>query len=200
MYQEQTDETLLNSIAKERDEKAFEELRERYHSRVGGLCSRYLRVKLSPEDIEECCQEVWCLVWRKAHTFRGDSNPGSWIYVITKRCALMRLRAEKDRIKHLRIIEESKAVFEVTSYELLPQLIAEQFMAKLFLFLSDTKQIPKIYSFCFANKKILQLKNIEAGEKMGISEIAAKSRYHRAKKVVNKWVKKQGYEEYLEVA
>jgi RNA polymerase sigma-70 factor (ECF subfamily) len=74
----------------EGDRKAFEELYHLYHRRM----SRFLTRLTRRYDIaEEVINDTFWIVWRKAHTFRGDSQPSTWILGIAYRKARNAFRA-----------------------------------------------------------------------------------------------------------
>jgi RNA polymerase sigma-70 factor, ECF subfamily len=78
-----SDVELLQAIALG-SEAAFEELRNRYGRAVEGICR-----KLAGSDREDCEQEVFARVWRKAALF--DPTRGSaaaWLLTVARRTAL----------------------------------------------------------------------------------------------------------------
>src|SRR5579863_2460857 len=74
---------LIARIA-EGDRRAFEELYNLYHRRM----ARFLRRLTRRYDlVEEVINDTFWVVWRKAKTFRGDSQPSTWILGIAYRKA-----------------------------------------------------------------------------------------------------------------
>src|SRR4029079_345116 len=67
----------------------FEEVFNRYHSRVVGWCYAVARNREIAMDL---AQEVFLKVFRSLHAFRGDSRISTWIYVITRNHCLNSLR------------------------------------------------------------------------------------------------------------
>src|SRR5215469_9860381 len=68
----------------EGDRKAFEELYYLYHRRL----ARFLTRLTKRYDVaEEVVNDTFWVVWRKAKTFRGDSQPSTWILGIAYRKA-----------------------------------------------------------------------------------------------------------------
>jgi RNA polymerase sigma-70 factor, ECF subfamily len=77
-------ETDLIARIAEGDRKAFEELYYLYHRRL----ARFLTRLTHRYDIaEEVVNDTFWVVWRKARTFRGDSQPSTWILGIAYRKA-----------------------------------------------------------------------------------------------------------------
>jgi RNA polymerase sigma-70 factor, ECF subfamily len=80
---------------------AFETLTRRYEERVFRLLGRYVR---DPIECQDLAQEVFTKVFRKLHTFQGDSQFFTWLYRIavnaatdhTSRASHRRLRLVDD--------------------------------------------------------------------------------------------------------
>ena len=73
----------------EGDRKAFEELYHLYHRRMARFLMRLTR---RYDTAEEVINDTFWVVWRKARTFRGDSQPSTWILGIAYRKARNALR------------------------------------------------------------------------------------------------------------
>jgi RNA polymerase sigma-70 factor, ECF subfamily len=72
------------------DRKAFEELYHLYHRRMARFLTRLTR---RYDLAEEVINDTFWVVWRKARTFRGDSQPSTWILGIAYRKARNAFRA-----------------------------------------------------------------------------------------------------------
>jgi RNA polymerase sigma-70 factor (ECF subfamily) len=83
-------ETHLIARIAEGDRKAFEELYYLYHRRLARFLTRLTR---RYDIAEEVVNDTFWVVWRKAHTFRGDSQPSTWILGIAYRKARNAFRA-----------------------------------------------------------------------------------------------------------
>jgi RNA polymerase sigma-70 factor (ECF subfamily) len=70
----------------------FDAIHQKYERRVYRQCFRMLR---SQEDAEDLTQEVFLQLYRKAHTFRGESNFSTWLHRLTINTVLMRLRRNR---------------------------------------------------------------------------------------------------------
>jgi RNA polymerase sigma-70 factor (ECF subfamily) len=68
----------------EGDRKAFEELYNLYHRRMARFLTRLTR---RYDLAEEVINDTFWVVWRKAKSFRGDSQPSTWIFGIAYRKA-----------------------------------------------------------------------------------------------------------------
>jgi len=79
-----SDAELLEAIAAG-NETAFEELRRRYRPAVARVC----RTLAGSSEREECEQEVFARVWRKAALFdRARGSPAAWLLTLARRTAL----------------------------------------------------------------------------------------------------------------
>jgi len=97
------------------DRKAFEELYYLYHRRL----ARFLTRLTHRYDIaEEVVNDTFWVVWKKARTFRGDSQPSTWILGIAYRKARNAFRtsarlAEKNlQVEELPLTDEQPADVE----------------------------------------------------------------------------------------
>jgi len=70
----------------------FDAIYQKYERRVYRQCFRMMR---SQEDAEDLTQEVFLQLYRKAHTFRGESNFSTWLHRLTINTVLMRLRRNR---------------------------------------------------------------------------------------------------------
>jgi RNA polymerase sigma-70 factor, ECF subfamily len=66
------------------DRRAFEELYGLYHRRMARFLTRLTR---RYDLAEEVINDTFWVVWRKARSFRGDSQPSTWILGIAYRKA-----------------------------------------------------------------------------------------------------------------
>jgi len=71
------------------DPAVFEYLYKLHSPRVYALCLRMLRDRTEAEDMT---QEAFLLLFRKIHTFRGESAFSTWLHRLVVNAALMRLR------------------------------------------------------------------------------------------------------------
>lgn len=92
-YQEETEETLL-AWFNAGDQHALEALLIRREKWLWNVAKKSIRdVSLA----EEALQEALVLIWKNAHTFRGESQVSSWMYQIVSRACIDLLRKEKIR-------------------------------------------------------------------------------------------------------
>ena len=80
---EDPDAEVVRSVA-EGNEKAFEQLVEKYEHSVLNTIYRYIGYRVEAEDI---AQEVFLKVWRHASDFKGRSRFSTWLYrIVVNQC------------------------------------------------------------------------------------------------------------------
>src|ERR1700684_4577266 len=98
----QLDPTILR--AQRGDASAFEALYRQHSRRVYGLC---LRMVSDPFEAEDLAQEAFLPLFRKTHTFRGESAFSSWLHRLTANVDLMSILKKK---AHLTSLDEISRV------------------------------------------------------------------------------------------
>jgi RNA polymerase sigma-70 factor (ECF subfamily) len=76
-----SDEAGLVAAAAAGDRRAFERLYRRHADRVFGLCWRLCSG--DRQKAEQATQDAFVRAWEKLHTFRGESQFGSWLHRLT---------------------------------------------------------------------------------------------------------------------
>lgn len=79
-------------LAQQGDAAAFQSLYELHSRRVYSLCLRMIGDATEAEDLT---QEAFLQLFRKIHTFRGESAFSSWLYRLTANIVLMRFRKKR---------------------------------------------------------------------------------------------------------
>src|SRR6266403_6329208 len=79
-------------LAQQGDAAAFETIYRIHSSRVYSLC---LRMVSDPVEAEDLTQDAFLQLFRKIHTFRGESAFSSWLHRLTANIVLMRLRKKR---------------------------------------------------------------------------------------------------------
>lgn len=83
------DECELLAQIRDGDERAFDELYRRYHSRLNRFLTNLVR---RPHLVEEVLDDTMIAVWQKPGSFRGASKLSTWIFAIAYRKAMKALR------------------------------------------------------------------------------------------------------------
>jgi RNA polymerase sigma-70 factor, ECF subfamily len=81
--------------ARDGDRTAFEYLYRLHSRRVYAVC---LRMLADPTDAEDLTQEAFLLLFRKIHTFRGESAFSTWLHRLVVNLVLMHLRKKSPPI------------------------------------------------------------------------------------------------------
>src|SRR5258706_11322078 len=79
-------------LAQQGDAAAFEIIYQQHSARVYALC---LRMLCDPVQAEDLVQEVFIQLFRKIHTYRGESVFSTWLHRLTANLVLMHLRRKK---------------------------------------------------------------------------------------------------------
>jgi len=79
-------------LACEGESRAFERLYKLHSRRVYGLC---LRIAGNQAEAEDLTQDAFLQLFRKIHTFRGESSFSTWMHRLTVNVALMRSRRKR---------------------------------------------------------------------------------------------------------
>lgn len=177
-----TDLDLVRAI-KAGDERAFEEMVERYHARVYSLSYGVLR---NAQDAEEATQDTFLTLYRKIGTFDESKKFFSWFYRVALNQAYSRARRRPARTvaieDYLPRFDESGHVASLDAGDFSQRiedeaaakelaLRAEEFIAELapayrdVIWMNDVEEIP----------------SAEIAETLEISIPAFKSRLHRAR-------------------
>jgi RNA polymerase sigma-70 factor, ECF subfamily len=86
------------------DQTVFEDLYRAHSKRVFAVC---LRIVGDPTEAEDLTQEVFLLLFRKIHTFRGDSAFTTWLHRLTVNLVLMNLRKRPAPVIPIEAMPES---------------------------------------------------------------------------------------------
>lgn len=182
MARKQTDQDMIDRLLTG-DSSALEEVIQKYQPRVYNTAFQIIK---DPNDAQEITQDVFFTVFRKIHTFKGDSAFYTWIYRITVNYAFMKIRSRRNR-KQISFSElpqtEDNGSFLAS---ILPdrskladeRLVQKEFMDKV---LASMGQLPDKYRVVFELRDLKQLTNEEVGQMLNLSLAAVKSRVHRAR-------------------
>jgi len=137
-------------------------------------------------DTQEIVQDVFFTIYRKIHTFKGNSSFYTWIYRICINYAFMKIRSRRKE-QHIPIDEfqtpDGEEIFFSTivpdNRKFADELVVEQeFMETV---LDSITELPDKYQTVFRLRDILQYSNEEVSRMLNLSVAAVKSRIHRAR-------------------
>lgn len=177
--QRPADEQAWVQRARQADTAAFESLYRMHVDKVYGLC---LRMTGNVAEAEDCTQEAFIQAWNKLSMFRGDSAFSTWLHRIAVNSVLARMRKsrrEQDRIQAVTDISPAaEAVGESGSFEDLQQAVDD---------------LPAGARHVFVLHAVYGYSHDETGEMLGIATGTSKAQLHRAKRLLARQLKQNGY-------
>ena len=159
----------------------FEELVEKHSDFVYNVAYRFMG---NHEDAEDVAQDAFLSAYRAFDRFQGQSRVTTWLYRITVNAALMRLRKTKlARTLTQTGVEELEIVDWTASPErdAITSELGEKLQEGIDRLESDLRAAVIL-------RDVQQLSNAEAGEILNITVPALKSRLHRARILLRKYL------------
>lgn len=179
-----SDEALARRAAA-KDSDAFDELVVRYQHRVYRLAFRLVG---NDQDALDVTQDVFLQLFRRLHTFRGESRFGTWLYRIATNTALMHRRARARRPTEP--LEEYLPRFDSsgshcgTPEELQVAERAEELLDRQLLgqrMMRAIEQLPEGYRVAFVLRDLEELPTEEVAATLGLKPATVRQRVHRAR-------------------
>ena len=113
-YEASTEEALL-TMFNDGDTRALEALLMRREKWLWNVAKKVVR---DESLAEEALQEALVLIWKNAHTFRGESRVSTWMYQIVSRSCIDVLRKEQIRSHaSLNELEQFDDIGGISSFE-----------------------------------------------------------------------------------
>lgn len=165
-----TDEQLVREYLKQRNQKIFERIYDRYANRVYRKCFSYGE---SREKVEDLAQGAWIRIYLKLELFSHKSSFSTWAYRVTVNHCINELKKNKSIIVSLDKLQEKG--FDVLQDSEEESIIQISDVTKILQGLS--KEI----------KALLLLKYVEGytyeeiASQTGLGVSAVKMKIHRAK-------------------
>ena len=171
------DETIR--LAQQGDAAAFETLYQLHSRRVYSLC---LRMIGDPVEAEDLTQEAFMQLFRKIHTFRGESAFSSWLHRLTANIVLMRFRKKTPPIASLDELlrdddESNRPKFEIGVRDLRLAGVLDRLNLEGVL-----EQLPEGYKLMFILHDVHGYEHNEIAAILGCSVGNSKSQLHKARK------------------
>jgi RNA polymerase sigma-70 factor (ECF subfamily) len=165
-------------LAQEGNAAAFERIYRRYSKRVYSVC---LRIVKNDSEAEDLTQDAFLLLFRKIHTFRGESKFSTWLHRLTVNRVLMGLR--KKRYPEVSIDatlepgdEDSKPLMEFGGPDLrLSGMIDHMNLSRAI------EQLPDGYKRMFLLHDVERYEHHEIAKILGCSSGNCKSQLHKAR-------------------
>ena len=159
----------------------FDTIVEKYADFVYNVAFRMMG---KPEDAEDVAQEAFISAYRAFDRFRGESRVTTWLYRITVNSALMKLRKEK---RARTLTQTGLDDVDVVSWDDVPERSAasselgEKIQEGIDLLQPDLRAAVVL-------RDVEGLSNTEAAEILGVTVSSLKSRLHRARILLRKYL------------
>ena len=175
---EEKDEILVTRFLKG-DERAFNEIVIRYRKKIYWHARRMLGNHLDADDVT---QEVLVQIYKKLRTFKFNSSLYTWIFKITSRRCLNKIK--KNNIKKFLSLDDEHTRFLRTQVDIVKSFEDKEKLNKLNEILNGISARQKEVFFL---KQFEELSYKEISEITGKSIGALKASYHFAlKKILEK--------------
>jgi RNA polymerase sigma-70 factor (ECF subfamily) len=160
------------------DQLMFEHLYRLHSRRVYALC---LRIAGNMTEAEDLTQEVFLLLLRKIHTFRGDSAFSTWLHRLTVNLVLMHLRRKSLPVASIEANPDPDQNADPHTIDIgAPDLLLEGSIDRINLE-RCIEQLPAGYRTMFVLHDIEGYEHNEIAEILGRSIGASKSQLHKAR-------------------
>jgi RNA polymerase sigma-70 factor (ECF subfamily) len=165
--------------AQQGDAQAFESIYRLHSQRVYALCLRMLR---DPVEAEDLAQEAFLQLFRKIHTFRGESAFSSWLHRLTANVVLMRFRKKRPVATSLDEVIRTDEERDMPRHEIGgPDLRLSGVFDRVNL-QAAIEQLPEGYKSMFVLHDIHGYEHNEIAKLLGCSVGNSKSQLHKARK------------------
>ena len=166
-------------LAQQGDAAAFETIYQLHSRRVYALC---LRMTGDPVEAEDLTQEAFLQLFRKIHTFRGESAFSSWMHRLTVNIVLMRFRKKRPVPVSLEEMtrpddEKDRPTFEIG----VPDLRLTGLFDRINLH-AALERLPQGYKSMFLLHDVHGYEHNEIASMLGCSVGNSKSQLHKARK------------------
>ena len=166
-------------------EEAFCDIVEKYSRFAYNIAFRMLR---NAADAEDAVQEAFVSAYRAFPSFQGRCKASTWLYRIVVNTCLMKIRKEKTRVKYLTQTGYDDAI--VYDWSNSPEKAAMN---------SELRDVLETGLSCLSPERraaivlrdVQGLSNDEAAEVLGVTIPSFKSRLHRGRVVLRKYL--EGY-------
>lgn len=138
-------------------------------------------------DAQDMVQDAFLQAFRKWHTYRGDANPGTWLYSIAARTCRARMRKISRQHRRMPVISQLLPWKETSNLDI---PIVEDGASPLRAAIQNESaqavhqaivQLPESFRVPLVLKEMLELSLEEVGEALNIRPETVKTRVHRAR-------------------
>jgi RNA polymerase sigma-70 factor (ECF subfamily) len=141
-------------------------------------------------DADDMVQEVFLQAFRKWHTFKGEADPGTWLYAIAARSCKARMRRKGGSDRRLPAISQlmpwrERTVMEVAAAPAGEESVAERNEA-IERVQEEIARVPEHLRVPVVLKEVLGVSVEGVAAALGLSENTVKTRLHRARLALRK--------------
>ena len=151
----------------------FEEIYHLHHKRVYSICFRMVR---NTSDAEDLTQQVFIQLFRKLHTFRGESSFTTWLHRMTVNQVLMHFRRRV--VKTEKTTEDGSTPIRIVSGTENPSRMA---VIDRIALNQAIGQLPTGYRMVFILHDLEGFDHDEIGKMLGCAVGTSKSQLHKAR-------------------
>jgi RNA polymerase sigma-70 factor, ECF subfamily len=177
-------EPTLLERARAKDVEAFEELMGRAEVQLHRLAMRFVR---NESDAQDILQESYLAAWRSLPEFEGRSQFGTWMHRVVVNNSLMHLRSRnrhpEEAIQYIDHAELNSALAHDNARIERPDQQLQ--FNELLRHVEDTvKALPDKLKEILLLRDVREVSTDEAAAALGVTKQAAKTRLHRARRVL----------------
>lgn len=161
------------------DAQAFEYIYRLHSRRVYALCLRMLG---DPVEAEDLAQEAFLQLFRKIHTFRGESAFSSWLHRLTANVVLMRFRKKRPVAASLDEMVSTDEEHDMPRKEIADTDLRLSGLFDRINLQAAIEQLPEGYKLMFILHDVHGYEHNEIAKILGCSVGNSKSQLHKARK------------------
>jgi RNA polymerase sigma-70 factor (ECF subfamily) len=165
--------------AQQGDAAAFESIYRLHNRRVYALCLRMLG---DPVEAEDLAQEAFLQLFRKIHTFRGESAFSSWLHRLTANVVLMRFRKKTPVTTSLDEVVRTDEEHDMPRKEIGSTDLRLSGLFDRVNLQAAVEQLPEGYRIMFILHDVHGYEHHEIAKILGCSTGNSKSQLHKARK------------------
>jgi len=153
--------------------EAFEEIYHLHHKRVYSICFRMLQ---NASDAEDLTQQVFIQLFRKLHTFRGESSFTTWLHRLTVNQVLMHFR--RRMVKTEKTTDDGSTPIRIVTGTENPSRMA---LIDRIALNQAIGQLPLGYRMVFVLHDVEGFEHEQIGKMLGCAVGTSKSQLHKAR-------------------
>lgn len=155
------------------DMEAFEEIYHLHHKRVYSICFWMLQ---NAADAEDLTQQVFIQLFRKLHTFRGESSFTTWLHRLTVNQVLMHFR--RRMVKTEKTTDDGSTPIRIVTGTENPSRMA---LIDRIALNQAIGQLPLGYRMVFILHDVEGFEHEQIGKMLGCAVGTSKSQLHKAR-------------------